>query len=157
MDFIFGKLVSDELKLTNHRAESNGIQHQHNISPLDPNPGESVTVRIVTASDPPIQRFTLIYTNDGTDPREIDSAAQTVDFVKVRTEWDTFVWDYITHWEAQIPALAEGSLVNYVISGWTAVGDRIYADYPDSDERAQHATMMFFQNLPTDSVYSPSP
>ena len=144
MDFIFGKLISDELKLTNHRAELNGIQHQQNIWPLDPNPGESVNIHIVTANDPPIQRATSSYTSDGTDPRRVDTAAQTVDFVQIRTEWDTLVWDYITHWEAQIPAQDESTLVNYIISGWTAAGELKYADYPDADERTQHATMMFF-------------
>ena len=41
MDIIFGKLISDELKLTTHRALRSGIQHQHCITPLDPAPGDA--------------------------------------------------------------------------------------------------------------------
>ena len=57
MDHTFGKLISDPLKLTSHRANLNGVQHQHNISPQDPSPGESVNVYLVSASDPAIARI----------------------------------------------------------------------------------------------------
>ena len=42
MDFTFGKLISDDLKLTSHRANLKGVQHQHMIMPRDPVPGKSV-------------------------------------------------------------------------------------------------------------------
>ena len=48
-------------------------------------------------------------------------------------------------------------MVSYFISAWTAAGDLIYADFPDAEERVQHATMIHFENIPPDSVYVPSP
>ncbi len=157
MDFTFGKLISDELKLTNHRASLNGIQHQHRISPLDPAPGEAVTAHLVSASDMPLERAWLSYTIDGSDPRASDADAQRIPFQPVSSEWDTLVWDYIKHWEAVIPGQEDGSMVCYYIAGVTAAGEVVYADYPDAEERVQHATMLYFQNIEADSVFSPSP
>lgn len=68
MDIIFGKLISDNLKLTTHRALRSGIQHQHDISPLDPAPDEAVTIQLTTANKPPIESAWLRYTTDGSDP-----------------------------------------------------------------------------------------
>ncbi len=96
MDFTFGKLISDGLKLENHRALLNGIQHRHNISPLDPAPGENVNVHLATASDPAIVSAELRYTLDGSDPRSAGPGVNTVAFRPANREWDTLVWDYIT-------------------------------------------------------------
>lgn len=155
MDSTFGKLISDELKLTNHRALLSGLQHRHNISPPDPAPGESVNIYIVTRSAPAIESAELKYTTDGSDPRT--GAAVAAAFHPVHTEWDTLLWDYITFWQAEIPAQAEGAMVTYFIRGLTAAGDLIYADYPDADERVEHATMLHFRNIPADSPFAPSP
>ncbi|MCY3779430.1 MAG: alpha-amylase family glycosyl hydrolase [Chloroflexi bacterium] len=157
MDHTFGKLISDELKLTDHRANFNGLQHQHNISPLDPAPGESVNVYVVTASDTAIARIKLHYTADGTDPRAGGSSVRRVAFRLAHTEWDTLVWDYISYWSAQIPAQLEGTMVSYFISGTTRAGDVIYADFPDAEERVEHATMLHFKNIPPDTPFKPSP
>ncbi len=157
MDFTFGKLISDELKLSNHRADRAGLQHQHRISPLDPAPGETVTVHLRSTSAPAIERAALHFTTDGSDPRQENDSAQTVEFRRVRTEWDTLVWDYISHWQAELPAQADGTLVTYYIRGWTDTGALMYADYPLAEERVQHATMQFFGSIAADAVFTPSP
>ncbi len=59
MDFVFGKLINDELKLTHHRASRSGIQHQHRITPADPTPTDNVRVHFVTSSDFPINGAAL--------------------------------------------------------------------------------------------------
>lgn len=157
MDFTFGKLISDALKLTSHRALLSGVQHQHNISPRDPAPGESVNVYVVTASDPAIERVELNYTTDGTDPRVESSSLQKIAFRRVHTEWDTLVWDYISYWSAKIPAQPEGTMATYCVSAMTAAGDLVHADYPAAEERVQHATMIHFNNIPPDTPFTPSP
>ena len=156
MDTTFGKLISDELKLTNHRALLSGIQHRHNISPQDPAPGEDVNIYIVSASDMAIEGAELRYTTDGGDPRASVSA-QTVVFQPARTDWDTLVWDYTRCWRAVIPGQPEGTMVTYCIASHTPAGETIYADYPDAEERTQHATMLHFKNIPPDTVFKPSP
>ena len=36
MDFVFGKLINDELKVTYHRASRHGVQHLHRIESRRP-------------------------------------------------------------------------------------------------------------------------
>ncbi len=158
MDFVFGKLINDELKLTYHRAGRHGIQHLHRIAPEDPTPEDNVTVHVVTSGDFHIQRVSLYYTVDGGVPlgsHGRSSSTGLVEFERVRTEWDTLVWDYLCHWKAIIPAQPDQTTVNYAISAWSDQGEEIYADYPDAEERLRHATMRFFKSLPEDSVYEP--
>ena len=155
MDIIFGKLISDPLKVTTHRALRSGIQHQHRIAPLDPAPGDTVTAHLTTASDLPIESATLRYTTDGSDPRQDNAAC--VDFQRANTEWDTVCWDYLTHWQAIIPPQADGTLLRYTISGRTGDGEIVHADYPQAEERTRHATMLHFGNIPADAPFTPSP
>ncbi len=94
MDFVFGKLISDELKLTYHRASRPGVQHLHRITPADPSPPDAVTVQVVTSGDFHIQRVALYYTTDGSIPqasRGKSNNATNVEFECVGTEWDTLV------------------------------------------------------------------
>ena len=158
MDFVFGKLINDELKLTYHRASSHGVQHRHRIAPPDPRPEDYVTVHVVTSGDFRIQRVSLYYTTDGGLPlgnRGKSGSASVVEFERVKTEWDTLVWDYLCHWEAIIPAQPNQTTVNYAISAWSDQGEEIYADFPDAEERLRHATMRFFKSLPEDSIFEP--
>ena len=157
MDNTFGKLISDPLKLTSHRANLSGAQHQHRISPRDPKPGESVTIHAVTASESAIERIDLKYTTDGSDPRSRQDAVLGIAFQRERIEWDTLLWDYVSHWTAEIPGQDDGTLVSYCISATTADGALIHADCPDAEERIQHATMIHFKNIPPDAPFQPSP
>lgn len=157
MDFTFGKLISDELKLTGHRANLSGVQHQHHISPRDPVPGKSVDLCLATTSEPAIERAELRYTIDGTDPRAAGKSARTLAFRPVHREWDTLIWDYSTYWTVTIPAQIKGTMVTYCISACTTAGDVIHADYPDAEERVQHATMIHFENLAPDAPFKPTP
>ena len=155
MDIIFGKLISDQLKLTTHRALRSGIQHQHAITPLDPAPEEPVAIHLTTANDLPIESAWLRYTTDGSDPRH--EFAASVNFQRMRSEWDTVCWDYLTHWQAIIPPQAEGTLVRYCISGRQNDGGIVHADFPPPEERTRHATMLHFGNIPADTPFVPTP
>ena len=157
VDNTFGKLISDPLKLTNHRANLSGLQHQHRITPRDPKPGERVTVHAATASASAIERIELKYTVDGSDPRRQQSEAHSIAFQRKRTEWDTLLWDYVSRWSARIPGQDDGAMVSYCISATRADGAVIHADYPDAEERVQHATMIHFKNIPPDAPFVPSP
>lgn len=154
MDTIFGKLISDPLKVETHRALRDGIQHQHDISPLDPAPGEAVTVRVLTGGAPAIDSIELLYSADGSDPR---AGGAALPFRRVDTEWDTLSWGYISRWQARIPPQADGTMVSYCIRGRGADSALIYADYPDAEARTQHATMLHFGNIPADTPFNPAP
>lgn len=155
MDIIFGKLISDQLKLTTHRALRSGIQHQHDIRPQDPAPGDPVRIHLSSANDLPIESAWLRYTTDGSDPRHGD--AERADFALVHTVWDTVVWAYLTRWLATIPPQTDGTLVRYCISGRGRDGKIVHADFPPPEERTRHATMLHFGNIPADSPFAPTP
>lgn len=163
MDNTFGKYSSDELKLINHRANLSGVQHQHNISPRDPAPGESVKVHMTTTSEPAIRKARLRYTIDGSDPRQWPNTAEEVDVFPVGYEWDTQLWDYVNLWEAEIPPQPEGTIVTYYISAEPYISSGkgntqfLYPDTPDAEERVQHATMIHFNNIPPDTPFRPAP
>ncbi len=157
MDFVFGSLSNDKLKLTNHRAERRGVQHRHDITPLDPSPGESVMVSIITNGEIQADAVALYYTTDGSEPagsQGIATNGTPVQFEPVKTEWDTLVWDYLTHWQAIIPAQVDHTLVRYVISVWSDVGE-VYADWPDAAETLQHAAMAYFNDKEESSDFTP--
>ena len=127
------------------------------IMPRDPVPGKSVDVYLATTSDPAIERAELRYTTDGTDPRAAGESARTLAFRPVHTEWDTLIWDYAAYWTVTIPAQIAGTMVTYCINAWTTAGEVIYADYPDAEERIQHATMIHFGNVAPDAPFKPTP
>jgi len=160
MDFAFGTYSNDTLKFANHYAARSGIQHQHAITPLDPAPGEAVTVRIVTGGNSGIQQAALIYTTDESTPQGSRGTATNgvaVPFQPVRTEWDIITWDYVTHWQAVIPAQPDNTLVRYIISGWASTdeGSERYADWPNAYDQVQHAAMIYFKNIAEDKVFTP--
>jgi len=158
MDFAFGTYINDALKIANHRAVRTGIQHQYDITPADPKPGERVAVSLVTSGDSGIDQAALYFTTDESVPlgtRGSASNGEAVSFERVGTEWDSIVWDYITHWRAIIPAQPDNTLVRYTISGWSDGGREVFADWPNAYEQVQHAAMIYFENIPPDSVFQP--
>ncbi|MFP4321825.1 MAG: alpha-amylase family glycosyl hydrolase [Anaerolineales bacterium] len=159
MDFAFGTYINDTLKLANHRADRSGIQHQNHITPIDPLPGESVIIHLVTSGISGIEHAALIYTTDEITPqggRGTAQCGQVVMFEKTTIEWDSIVWDYLTHWQAVIPPQADNTLVRYIISGWSADGPEVFADYPPAQEQVQHVAMGYFGNIPPDTPFEPS-
>lgn len=159
MDVIFGKLITDDLKLVNHRAMRSGLQHQHRMVPTSPQPEQAVTIHITTSSDLPVEQAALYYTTDGSTPqgsRGVASQGESVPFQRIGTEWDSLLWSYVSHWQAVIPAQPEGTLVQYCISAWTEGGEEHYADWPNPEQRIRHATMRHFRNIADDTPFVPA-
>lgn len=158
VDFVFGTYSNDALKIANYRAGRTGIQHQNTITPVDPVPGEPVSVHIVTSGDTGITHAALYYTTDESTPEGRYGQAKNgaaVPFETVQVEWDSMTWDYVTHWQAIIPPQPDHTLVQYVISGWTNDGREMYADWPDAGEQVLHAAMIYFKNIAEDAVFTP--
>lgn len=153
-DNTFGIYVNDALKMVNHRAARVGVQHHNQITPLDPTPGEAITVHVVTPGKEGFTQAALYYTTDGHTPSGSRGVAETgtaVGFHQARIEWDVPTWDYLIHWEAEIPGQPDGTVVQYMISAWNERGDEVFADWPDVDEQVHHATMRHFQSIPDDA------
>jgi hypothetical protein len=155
METVFGILSTDDLKLLNHRVVRTGIHHRHDIVPLDPKPGEAVTVRVVAPGNAAFEHVALYYTTDGTKPvgsRGVAGNGKVIAFEREFIEWDTLIWGYLIHWQAVIPPQPDQAMVQYVISAWSDDGAELYADTPDVDDQVHHATMVHFKTLPEDSA-----
>lgn len=149
MEFIFGTFATDEIRLVHHRAARQGIQHQYEIAPRDPLPGQPVTLRVRLGTDLTAGQVACYYTTDGSIPAGTRGTATNGDVVlleQTATEWDPLTWNYVTYWQGVIPAQPDGTRVRYRISAWEAGGAEVFADWPDVRDTAEKAAAAFFRN-----------
>lgn len=154
MDFIFGTLATDELKVVHHRADRRGIQHAFHLQPRDPKPGEPVTLLVRLGAGLSADRVACYYTLDGSLPagqKGVASRGQVVLLEKTSIEWDTVLWSYVSHWQAVLPPQPDSTLVRYRIGAWADGGDEVFADWPNVTATAEAAAQAFFdgKSLPT--------
>lgn len=151
MDFIFGTFATDELKVVHHRTARRGLQHQYNVFPCDPQPGQPVTLSVQTGTDLSADTVACIYTLDGSQPEGRRGAAvngQVLLLHKTGVTWDAIAWGYVTHWQGTIPAQPEGTIVRYRISAWSGDSTEVVADWPVVQDTAEQAAAAFFHGKP---------
>ena len=120
-DFVFGALESDANTLDAQRRQWSGLRHMHAIQPLDPLPGQPVTLTVTAGRDVAVDRVTAYVTTDGSVPVGSRGRATTgfaVELHRVETIWQPVYWDYAEIWQGVIPAQPEGAFVRYIIEGW---------------------------------------
>lgn len=155
MDFVFGTLATDELRLLHHRLARQGVQHADDIAPLDPEPGQPVTLTVHVGQDVAANRVACYYTVDGTEPdgsRGQARHAQVVELRRVGLEWDTLAWGYVARWQGQIPGQPDGTNVRYRIGAWGDDTDEIFADWPRLKPTVEAAAAAFFRGEPLPPV-----
>jgi cyclomaltodextrinase len=151
MDFIFGTLANDDLKLIHHRVLRRGVQHHHEMEPRDPLPDEPVTITVKVGQDVRADRVSLYYTIDGSSPdgsRGGCSNGHCLELERVDLVWDTLAWAYIAIWRGVLPAQPEGTTVRYRIGAWNSAADaqdEIFADYPEFKATTERAAAAFFR------------
>ncbi len=154
MDFIFGTLATDDLKLVHHRAGRRGVQHRHALAPRSPAPGDAVTLSLLTGGDLDITQAACYYTTDGSLPagsRGTATNGTALPLTRVETTWDTLEWRYLTRWQVTLPPQPEGTFVRYRLGAWGAAAtDEVFADTPEVKRAAEEAAVAFFrgQSLP---------
>jgi glycosidase len=119
-DFVFGALESDANTLAAERQRWSCIRHHYAIDPLDPQPGQPVTITVTVGRDVLVERVTAYVTTDGSQPAGAQGVASNgfaVDLQRVETRFQFIYWDYAEVWQGQIPGQAEGTHVRYVIEG----------------------------------------
>lgn len=162
MEFVFGTLATDELKLVHHRVVRRGIQHGFNISPRDPRPGQTVILHVTTGPELDVDTVACYYTNDGSIPegsRGVASNGIALEFVEQEIVWDTIRWGYVRQWQVTLPAQDEGTLVRYRISAWNSTNEaieEIRADYPEFKATTERAAGAFFRGLDVPDDLPPS-
>ena len=156
MDFIFGTLATDELKLVHHRAKRRGVQHAYDHTPRDPRPGEPVTIRVWVGPDVQADHVACYYTLDGSRPagsRGVAHTGQVTRLEPVETVWDTLAWGYLAPWQGTLPPEADGTIVRYRIGAWVEDGPETFADWPDVQATAEAAASAFFTNQPLPETF----
>lgn len=159
-DTIFGSLITDELKLIQHRAYCSGLQHNYATEPLDPKPGEPVAIFARVGSDLDLDEVVCHYTTNGSSPNGANGSGvdvKTVHCSRLRVEWDTLSWGYLEIWRGEIPAQPEGTLVRYRIAGKKMGKEVAYADWPEPKLRQEIATRAHFTNTPVPPVKPEEP
>lgn len=147
-EFIFGTLANDQLKVMHHRAARSGLQHAHDIWPRDPEPGQSITLRVYVGAALGVDGVACYYTADGTQPAGDKGSAFNGEVLLFQLDgviWDTLSWGYQQRWLATIPPQHEGAYVRYQIGAWSASEPEIFADYPHVKQSAEVAATLFFR------------
>jgi len=150
-DFIFSSLLTDELKLIEHRISHRGVQHAHETDPFDPLPDQEVTIRVHTSVDFPADHVTCYYTLDGSEPvgsRGLAQKGLALSLHQVGCEWDNLIWGYVTLWEGTLPAQTDGVVMRYRISAWSQSGVETFCDYPDVKSTVEQAARAYFHKEP---------
>jgi cyclomaltodextrinase / maltogenic alpha-amylase / neopullulanase len=160
MDFVFGTLATDDLKLIHHRVLRRGVQHHHDTDPLDPLPGQPVTLTVRVGQDVPHDHVTVYYTLDRTTPEGTRGSATNGDVVELQRVdyvWDTLAWSYIAVWRGTLPPQPEGVAVRYQIGVWQEVGEgEIFGDYPEFKATTERAAGAFFRGEPIPADLPPT-
>lgn len=81
-DNIFGTLITDELKLINHRAHRSGLQHNYAIEPVQPKPDGGVSVFARLGPDLDVDRMVCYYTINGEQPVAANGSSASVKSVQ---------------------------------------------------------------------------
>lgn len=119
-DFVFGALETDANTLAAERQRWSGLRHHHAMEPLDPQPGQPVTITVTAGRDALVERVTAYVTIDGSQPAGAQGVAShgfAVDLQRIETRFQPLYWDFAELWQGQIPGQPEGTHVRYVIEG----------------------------------------
>ena len=119
-DFVFGALESDVNTLSAERNRWSGIRHSYDIDPLDPLPGQPVTITVTVGRDVLVDHVTAYVTTDGSEPAGSCGQVKSgfaVELHRVDTVFKMLYWDFAEIWQGQIPGQPEGVHVHYRIEG----------------------------------------
>lgn len=153
-EFIFGILANDQLKLLRHRTARRGLQHHHELSPRDPQPGQPILLTVRAGIDLSVEHVYCYYTVDGSQPSGSHGKALTGEAIQLQPndpQWDTASWGYQVSWSGEIPAQPENTILRYQFSAWTGEGEEIFADWPDVKAAGELGSSAFFGQRPIPS------
>lgn len=137
-DYFFGSYVTPQAQRL-RAVIRNGVEHASVIFPIDPQPGQVVTLAILTDASLPIDHVAAYYTTDGSAP---DGARGKAEHGAVTLAHAAPADDQPDssesatpprRWLAEIPGQLDGTLVRYRIDAWSSAdpAQRWLADAED--------------------------
>lgn len=125
-EFLFGRLSTPAGRADEAREEALGLYDLATLEPLDPAPGEPIALRFRCGTDVFLDRLSVFWTDDGSAPAFADDAplgsTRRAEAAVVATDWDTLAWGNVQTWRAELPPLADGSLLQYLAVGRDGAG-----------------------------------
>lgn len=164
-DFIFGTLSADESRIAHIQARRGGVTHAQNRSPRDPLPDRPVRIALTVGPAHLHNRAWVYWTIDGSDPEGSDGIAtngRATSLEPAASEWDTFLWGYIRHFQGEIPGQPKGTVVRYRVAagggGAETFADNgtYYAFYVDDDPPPSWTKDAIIYQIFADRFYSPA-
>ncbi len=86
-DFVFGALESDANTLAAERQRWSSLRHHYAIDPLDPQPGQPVTLTVTVGRDALVERVTAYVSTDGSQPAGAQGQATNGFAVELQRVW----------------------------------------------------------------------
>jgi cyclomaltodextrinase len=148
-DNIFGVLIEPDDRLARSLDKVNGVKHLHRRFPLDPIPGQPITLTVTTGGQKPYDTVRCFYSLDGSDPAAEGAISSDLEFRGV--EWTDLAWGYVRTWEIKLPPQPSGTLIRYRLAGRnTEDGSWEYADSGSiiAEEADQYALLVDDDTLP---------
>lgn len=130
-DFIFGTLATDALRLAHLRNRWAGVTHAHRRRPLDPAPGQPLTVTLTVGPAQPCDQAWVYWTVDGSEPQGEAGHAMhgcATALVTAEPEWNTLLWGYLRRFEGTLPGQPAGTVLRYRLSAVMPDGTERWAD-----------------------------
>ncbi|MCB0018184.1 MAG: hypothetical protein KDE09_10380 [Anaerolineales bacterium] len=120
-DFLFGKMNHFHERLARQQAEWPGLRHEMRCTPTNPEPGQPITLTVLSAGQQAYQELRCWYTLDGSRPT---MASPSLPLRQSGAEWSLLEWDYRAVWEVELPGQPAGTLLRYRLGGHDLGSDR---------------------------------
>lgn len=130
-EFIFGSLSTAGGRIQRARSLNAGLQLAPHLAPIDPRPGEAVTISVRAGVGVALEAATLYYTLDGSLPAVAAPETQHLAMRRTGSDWDTLTWSYGEMWCATLPGQPENTCVRYLIIAQTTNGKTVSCPYID--------------------------
>jgi glycosidase len=108
-DHIFGDLDKPSTAFLWLHDRFLGVRHHVQKSPLNPGPGEKVTLTVTTSIDQSFEDVDLWWTSDDWHTQH------KMNFEKHQIIWSTAIWSYLQVWKVTLALQPEGTMLRYKI------------------------------------------
>lgn len=115
---IFGALANLDARVARLQEEREGVSHRGARSPLDPRPGEPITLYLSVGPAQHAARAFVYWTTDGSPPAGAHGSGErsrVTPMAEAGVEWDLLTWGYVRRFAATLPGQPEGTIVRYRI------------------------------------------